>query len=141
MENLDGEDAGDLPQGKGERVLLVDDEAMIAEVEEEMLKRIGYTVVSVTNPLAALEAFQADPDAFDLVMTDQTMPGMTGEALAREIMRIRPDIPVILCMGYSELITEEKVREQGIKRLIMKPLVIRDLATNVRSVLDETKNA
>jgi len=111
---------------------------MIVEVEEQMLKRIGYRVVSMTSPLAALDAFQAGPDEFDLVISDQTMPGMTGEMLAREIMRIRPDMPVILCTGYSELITEERARAEGIKRLLMKPLVIRDLAENVRSVLDET---
>ncbi len=136
MESLEGEDTVDLPQGRGERILLVDDEVMIAEVEKEMLTRLGYRAFSVTSPLAALEAFREGPEQFDLVLTDQTMPGMTGEMLAREIMAIRTDMPVILCTGYSHLITEEKAKASGIRRLIMKPLVIRDLAETVRSVLD-----
>ena len=136
MESLEGEDTVDLPQGRGERILLVDDEVMIAEVEKEMLTRLGYRAFSVTSPLAALEAFREGPEQFDLVLTDQTMPGMTGEMLAREIMAIRTDMPVVLCTGYSHLITEEKAKASGIRRLIMKPLVIRDLAETVRSVLD-----
>jgi len=88
------------------------------------------------SSIEALEVFQAQPNKFDLVITDQTMPNMTGEELSRELMRIRPDIPIILCTGYSELITEEKAKSMGFREFVMKPLVARKLAETVRKVLD-----
>jgi len=88
------------------------------------------------SSIEALEVFQAQPNKFDLVITDQTMPNMTGEELSKELMRIRPDIPIILCTGYSELITEDKAKSMGIREFVMKPLVARELAETVRNVLD-----
>jgi nitrogen-specific signal transduction histidine kinase/CheY-like chemotaxis protein len=125
-----------LPKGH-ERALFIDDEQSLAEIGKEMLTRLGYKVVAKTNSLDALEFFRTDPDQFDLVITDMTMPQMTGEKLAQNLMSIRPDIPVILCTGYSEMMTEEKAKEMGIKGFAMKPLIIRDLASSIRKVLDK----
>jgi two-component system, cell cycle sensor histidine kinase and response regulator CckA len=124
-----------LPRGGSERILFVDDEKMIADVGERILKRLGYAVVSRTSPIEALELFKAKPGGFDLVISDQTMPGMTGDALARELMKIQPDIPVILCTGYSQLIDAEKAREKGIGALVMKPILITELDEAIRRVL------
>ena len=92
--------AASLPHGTG-RILFVDDEAVLARVSQSMLARCGYDVVSRTSSIEALEAFRAMPHRFDLVVTDQTMPQMTGEELAQALRRIRPDIPIILCTGFS----------------------------------------
>ncbi|MBW2035495.1 MAG: response regulator, partial [Deltaproteobacteria bacterium] len=100
------------------------------------LERLGYEVTTRTSSIEALELFKAKPDRFDLVITDMTMPHMTGDRLARELMKIRPDIPIILCTGFSERISEEKAKGMGIKAFVMKPLVMRDLANTVRKVLD-----
>ena len=122
-------------QGGTGRILFVDDEGMIADIGEKILKRLGYDVVSQTSPAAALEIFKADPRAFDLVISDQTMPGMTGDALAGELMRIHPDIPVILCTGYSQLIDAQKAQEKGIRALVMKPIRIDEMDDAIRRVL------
>ena len=90
-----------------------------------------------TSSIEALELFRTKPDQFGLVITDMTMPDMTGERLAKELMQVRPDIPIILCTGFSERITEEKAKGMGIREFVMKPLVMRDLANTVRQVLDE----
>ena len=95
----------------------------------------GFYLATFSS-IEALEVFQAQPNKFDLVITDQTMPNMTGEELSKELMRIRPDIPIILCTGYSELITEDKAKSMGIREFVMKPLVARELAETVRNVLD-----
>lgn len=95
----------------------------------------GFYLATFSS-IEALEVFQAQPNKFDLVITDQTMPNMTGEELSKELMRIRPDIPIILCTGYSELITEDKAKSMGIREFVMKPLVARELAETVRKVLD-----
>ncbi len=123
------------PQGGSGRILFVDDEGMIADIGERILKRLGYDVVSRTSPAAALEIFKADPHAFDLVISDQTMPGMTGDALAGELMRINPQIPVILCTGYSQLIDAQKAKEKGIQALVMKPILINEMDDAIRRVL------
>jgi len=128
-----------VPRGT-ETILFVDDEAFLAEITRELLMSLGYRVVNKQSSPDAFEAFQAEPHAYDLVITDQTMPHMTGDILARKIMDIRPDIPVILCTGYSERISEEKVKALGIKALIMKPFKRQELAETVRSVLDNTEN-
>ena len=101
-----------------------------------MLERLGYEVVTKRNSVQALELFRAEPDRFDLVITDMTMPDMTGDKLAQELMKIRPQIPIILCTGHSILVSEEKAKEIGIKAFVMKPLVMRNLAETVRKVLD-----
>ena len=119
-----------------ETILFVDDEQALVDMGKEILEHLGYRVVTRTGSIDALELFRTDPRRFDLVITDMTMPNMTGDNLAREIMRIRPRIPVVLCTGFSEMVTEENVRDMGIRRLLMKPLVMRDLAGCIREILD-----
>ncbi|SHO43480.1 hybrid sensor histidine kinase/response regulator [Desulfopila aestuarii] len=125
------------PQGS-ERILFVDDETMLVEMSQVMLRRLGYAVTVRTSSLDALNTFTDHPDSFDLVITDQTMPGMTGIELARRMLQIRPDIPIILCTGYSNIISENTVKEAGIKGFIMKPLDKTEIATLVRKVLSGT---
>jgi len=124
-----------LPSGD-ERILLVDDEKTLVDLGRQMLERLGYHVVCRTSSIEALELFKNRPDRFDLVITDMTMPNLTGDRLAGQIMSIRPDIPVILCTGFSEQISEESARKIGIREFILKPLVMDKLATAVRAVLD-----
>ena len=106
---------------------------------QSMLSRLGYQVTSKTSSSDALEAFRQEPDAFDLVITDQTMPNMTGKDLARELMKIKPDLPVIICTGFSEQIDEERANEMGVSALIMKPVVISELAGVIRDVLKKKR--
>lgn len=122
--------------GGSERILLVDDEEPLARLGHRMLERLGYEVVSKTSPTGALETFRQSPKQFDLVVTDMTMPHMTGEMLAKEIMRIRPDIPVVLSTGFSHRIDDTKARTAGIRAFVMKPITTHDLAKTVRRVLD-----
>jgi PAS domain S-box-containing protein len=131
------EPEGYAPTAKGaEQILFVDDERSIADVVWGILKALGYNVEAKTTSIDALEIFRADPDRFDLVITDYTMPHMTGVDLALELMRIRPDIPIILCTGFSQKITEEKAKALGIRALMTKPFPVKDLARMVRRVLD-----
>jgi CheY-like chemotaxis protein len=122
-----------------ERILFVDDEEPIVRSGSRMLEQLGYRVRSTTNSVEALEIFLEHPDDFDLVVTDMTMPTMTGDVLAREILNIRPDMPVILCTGFSHRIDEAKAKAMGIKGWIMKPFVLREAAELVRSVLDANR--
>jgi CheY-like chemotaxis protein/anti-sigma regulatory factor (Ser/Thr protein kinase) len=117
------------------KILFVDDEKMLADIGEKLLKRLGYDVCARTSPVEALELFRSKPNFFDLIITDQTMPGMTGDVLAKEIMKIKPGIPVILCTGYSQLINEKKARENGIKALVMKPILIHEMADAISNIL------
>jgi signal transduction histidine kinase/DNA-binding response OmpR family regulator len=126
-----------IPVGK-ETILFVDDEETIVRLGKELLSPLGYTVEVYTSSQEALNAFRHNPQRFDLVITDQTMPGLTGEALSRELLRIRPELPIILCTGFSHIITAEKAKTLGIQAYLMKPLAIRDLAPIVRHVLDKT---
>ncbi|MCF8127982.1 MAG: PAS domain S-box protein [Deltaproteobacteria bacterium] len=140
-----GSEAGDcaptvLPKGE-ESVLMVDDEASIVRLNTQILKDLGYRVTASTSSIDALELFRSKPDDFDLVITDMTMPGMTGDKLASELIHISPHIPIILCTGHSKRISPEKATAIGIKRLCMKPLSKGKLANTVRAVLDETKNS
>jgi len=125
-----------VPGGHG-RVLLVDDEEAIVELERTMLERLGYSVEAKTSSLDALDAFKSNPDLFDVVITDQTMPHMTGKTLAGEMISLRNDIPVILCTGYSEMINEEEAKAIGIREYASKPLAMNELASLVRKVLNE----
>lgn len=125
-----------LPSGK-EHILFVDDEAAIAKMGSKVLEQLGYTVTIRTSSIEALELFRSKPKEFDLVITDMTMPNMTGDKLSVELIKIRSDIPVILCTGYSKTIFEETAAEIGIKAFIDKPVVKSDLARTVRNVLDE----
>ncbi len=127
--------AGALPRGR-ESILFVDDEEPLAQLGHQMLTQLGYTVVTRTSSVEALEAFRATPHRFDLVITDQTMPNMTGAQLARELLSLRPDIPIILCTGFSHTLTEERARELGIRAFLLKPLTSRDLALTIRRVLE-----
>ncbi|MCP3891961.1 MAG: PAS domain-containing protein [Desulfobulbaceae bacterium] len=129
------EDVEKVPVGR-ERILFIDDEEILAEMGKHMLERLGYHVTVRTNSLMALETFQNMPDQFDVVITDQTMPGMTGEDIARRMIQIRPDIPIVLCTGYSTIISEEKAKFMGIKEFALKPLSKKDLAMLIRKVLD-----
>jgi len=122
-----------------ERILCVDDEPSVLNMCKQMLNYLGYQVETKTSSLEALELFREQPERFDLIMTDMTMPQMTGDRLTAEIMKIRPDMPVILCTGFSHKMTEKKAKQHGIKAFLMKPLVLRDLASIVRKVLDQDK--
>ncbi len=124
-----------LPTGN-ERILFVDDEEDLVDMVQQMLERLGYSVIAKTNSLEALEVFKAQPDQFALVITDQTMPHMTGADLAKELMCIRPDIPIILCTGFSEVISVEEAKALGIREFVMKPFATREIAEVTRHVLD-----
>jgi CheY-like chemotaxis protein len=124
-----------LPTGK-EHILFIDDEDSLIDLGKNMLKKLGYRVEARTQPVKALEAFRAAPHKFDLVISDMTMPNMTGDILAMELMKIRPDLPVIICTGYSERIDDQRAQELGIKGLMMKPFTIRSLSKTVRNALD-----
>jgi two-component system cell cycle sensor histidine kinase/response regulator CckA len=126
----------ELPRGT-EHILFVDDEPLLVETGRELLSALGYRVSAVLGSAAALETFREKFNTIDAVITDQTMPGMTGIDLASELRNIKADVPVILCTGYSNLVTEETARGLGIARLCMKPLSLRDLASILREVLDE----
>jgi len=129
----------DAPIQKGdERILLVDDQDMIVQIEKQMLERLGYYVTARASSTDALETFQMQPDKFDLVITDLTMPNMTGDKLAQKLMAIRPDIPVIICTGFSEKMSKEKVKSLRIKGFLMKPVVLKDLSGMIRKVLDQS---
>jgi len=119
-----------------ESILFVDDEEELARLGKEALERFGYTVFSTAKALEAFDVFRAAPDRFDLVVTDQTMPEMTGMELAAELRQIRPNIPVILCTGFSELVTEQNMRAAGIQEVMMKPLIMHEMGRIIRRVLD-----
>jgi len=114
----------------------VDDETMLVDMSGQILQRLGYQVTACTSSLEALQHFQKDPAAFDLVITDMTMPRMTGKELAVELLKINPQLPIILCTGFSETITEEAAKRLGIQAFILKPIVMSDLAKTMRKVLD-----
>jgi len=133
-----GRPAHDAPMGS-ERILFVDDEEPIKELAETMLDLLGYTVVACTSSRAALELFREQPEGFDLVITDQTMPDLTGLELTKELIRIRSDIPIILCTGFSELITEKTVKDLGINELFMKPIVMHEMADCIKRVITRSK--
>ncbi len=127
-----------IPRGN-ERILLLDDEEMIVHSVRNMLQHLGYKVTALMDNREALRLFSEKPSEFDLVITDQTMPFMTGEDLGKELMRIRSDIPVILCTGYSDMISSEKATAMGFRGFIMKPFTVREGAELVRRVLDQKK--
>ncbi|MCP4337554.1 MAG: response regulator [Desulfobulbaceae bacterium] len=124
-----------IPIGR-ERILFVDDEEILAKMGKTMLERLGYHVTVRNSSLEALETFQNQPDHFDIVITDQTMAGMTGSDLSRRMLQIRPDIPIILFTGYSTIISERKAKSMGIKEFALKPLTKKDIAKLIRKVLD-----
>jgi len=121
-----------------EVILLVDDEEMMVDVTRQILERLGFDVVAKTSSIDALEAFQEEPDRFDLVITDQVMPNMTGTQLARELISVRPDISIILCSGFPENVCPEELKSIGIKEFIAKPISRKEIATIIRKVLDKS---
>jgi len=130
------EEASEKPMPTGsERVLFIDDEKTITDIARQMLERLGYGVVAMNSSMEALELFRAEPGGFDLVITDMAMPHMPGDKLAQELIKIRPDIPVILCTGHSKHVSEERAKEMGIRAYIIKPILRRALAEIVREVL------
>lgn len=122
--------------GGNERILLVDDEDILVELSKQRLTRFGYRVEATTGSMDALAIFRKDPDGFDLVITDHTMPGMTGMDLAVELLKIRTAIPIILCTGYSETVSQERASRIGIKGFLMKPIAKEELAQAIRRALD-----
>lgn len=132
------EEVESFPTGN-ERILFVDDETLIVNMAKQVLERLGYVVTARTSSIEALELFRAKPDQFDLVITDMAMPQLTGDRLAKNLMEIRSDIPIILCTGYSERMSEEKAKQMGISAFTMKPLEKMGLAKTVRKVLDKKR--
>ena len=129
-----------LPYGT-EKILFVDDELPIAAMGGQLLEGLGYQVTVRTSSVEALALFRSKPDDFDLIITDMTMPNMTGDKLTAELMKIRPGIPVILCTGYSKKISNEAALDIGIKAFAYKPTVKADFARTIRKVLDEAKGS
>ena len=123
-----------LPSGQ-ERLLFIDDEPALVSIGKEFLEDLGYEVVAETSSKEALALFIRQPSLFDLVITDMTMPEMTGERLAQELRRIRPDIPIILCSGFSRHLNEEEAKALGICAFLMKPFALQELAETIRTVL------
>ena len=121
--------------GGTERILLVDDEPAIVNMESQVLERLGYDVTAWAGSMEALDDFKADPYKFDLIITDMTMPNMTGIQLSNEIKGIRPDIPVIICTGFSDQINQKNSRELGIQGYVLKPVIRREIAKMIREVL------
>ncbi|MFZ7128000.1 MAG: PAS domain-containing hybrid sensor histidine kinase/response regulator [Desulfobacterales bacterium] len=128
-----------VPGGK-ERILFVDDEEILVEMSGHLLKRLGYEVELCTSSQQALRRFQENPRGFDVVITDMTMPGMTGKELAGRMLKLRPDLPIILCTGFSEQISEESANRMGIRAFILKPIVLNHLAGTIRRVLDADRD-
>ncbi len=126
------------PEGS-ERILFVDDEEMLLEMARGMLEGLGYQVTVAQNGAEAWNIFRENPSRFDLVITDQTMPGLTGVALSRKILKTSKRMPIILCTGYSEVVSADKARKAGISAFVMKPVVRKELAEVVRRTLDERK--
>lgn len=125
------------PRGR-ERILFVDDEAILVDMAREMLGQLGYRVTALTSPHMALQRFKETPGNFDLVITDQTMPYLTGMEMARQMLALRPDLPVILVTGYTEHLTPEQTRKAGIREFLMKPIIEEHLAQVIRQVLEST---
>jgi PAS domain S-box-containing protein len=127
--------APEYPTGS-ERILFVDDEDLLVEVGVEMLKDLGYDVVGVTRSEEALELFREQPEKYDLVITDMTMPGMTGDQMAVKMMRHRPGIPIIICTGFSKRMSAMEAASTGIRAFLMKPITVEELSRTIREVLD-----
>jgi len=131
----EAESSREVPGGS-EHILFVDDEKDIGEITRRILRNLGYQVTTFSSSSETLTLFERNPDGFDLVITDMMMPEMTGLTLARKMLAIRPDLPVILCSGFSEVVHREKARRYGIREYLMKPLLRDDLARTIRKVLD-----
>jgi len=127
-----------LPTGS-ERILFIDDEQELVNLGRQVLGRLGYSVITRTSSSEALDLFRKDPDQFDLVITDLTMPTMTGDRLAKELIKLRPDVSIILCSGSIEHTLIDKAKDLGIKVILTKPVAMKNFANTVRKVLDEKR--
>jgi len=132
----DQQQVEDLQTGT-ENILIVDDEEFLVIMAKKMLQRLGYTVTAMTSSLETLDLFKKNPQRYDLIITDLTMPHLTGDRLAAEIIAVRPEIPVVLATGYADAVDSEKVKQSGIKAFIPKPFEMQDLAKTIRLILDE----
>ena len=135
---IEVEDHQYIPHGN-ERILFVDDEELLVELGKQMLKHLGYSVVTMTDPQEALKLFEKEKDAIDLIITDLTMPNMTGDILVKKILKIKPNLPIIMCTGFSESIDQKRAVELGIRSLLEKPIQLSDMANTIRKFLDENK--
>src|SRR5262249_54448306 len=126
-------------RGHGEHVLCVDDEPAIAELLEAMLLALGYRVTAVTSPIEALAAFLAQPDAFEAVVTDLTMPGRNGADLAGRILAERPSIPIVMATGFSRALTDDGARELGVRKLLLKPFSMATLGEALQAALRDAR--
>jgi CheY-like chemotaxis protein len=124
--------------GGSESILVVDDEPMIAELIKKHLAVLGYQVTAFTSPIEAMKAFERSPDDYDLVITDQSMPDMTGDLLAKKMLLIRPALPIIVCTGHSDVLDQAKATSIGIKTLLLKPVEGLELAQEVRKAIDKS---
>ncbi len=136
-EKIIQEDMPERISGGNERILFVDDEATLVELGNAILTSLGYHVTTRTSSIEALEAFRSRPHDFDLVITDMTMPNMRGDHLAKELLKIKQDLPIVLCTGFSEILSEARAKDIGIRGFIMKPITVKDIAKAVRDVLDK----
>jgi CheY-like chemotaxis protein len=136
---MEDEPRTDYAPGGNERILFLDDEDMLVDMGKEMLERLGYEVVPKTSSVEALELFRSDPFRFDLVITDRIMPKMTGDELAGELSAIRPEIPIVVCTGFGQELTQEDAKALGIGALLMKPISRKDIALTIRRLLDQAR--
>jgi len=141
----DRSDTGDvhteIPRGRGQQVLFLDDETVLAQMGTKMLERLGYEVTMVTDAAAAVELFSARPDAFDALVTDLTMPGMLGTEVAGRVLQMRPDLPILLVTGYTATLTASAVKALGIRALALKPLNLETLGRSVHQILTSSRDA
>jgi CheY-like chemotaxis protein len=117
--------------------LFVDDEPNIVDISVHLLESLGYDITGVTDSVEAFDRFARSPEAYDLVITDMTMPTMTGDVLGQKILALRSDIPIVICTGYSEKLTEASIRSLGFAGIAYKPLIMKDLASIVRQSIDK----
>jgi CheY-like chemotaxis protein len=135
LEEAELDETAPLPVGNGRRVLVVDDEPMLASLGRQLLEGMGFLVESYTASREALDRVSGNPGDFDLIMTDQTMPGITGLELARRVREITPDLPVLLTTGYSEILTGKRLEQAGVRQVLTKPFNRRDLGRAIAEVL------
>ena len=137
----EGKAGEDTPLATGnESLLIIDDEETIVDLKKIVLEQLGYKVTAFTESPAALEKIRSSPHQFDLIMTDQTMPDLTGADLTREVLKVRPDMPVIICTGHSTVFSEESALSIGVKKYLRKPVEMKTLTDTIRQVLDENHN-
>ena len=132
------EDFAELPQGHGESVMIVDDEQPLVRLAEETLAQLGYDPAGFDSSVAALEAFRAEPQRYDLLLTDQTMPDLTGTELAQAIRQLRPELPIVLMSGYKGSQLNALAQAAGVSAILHKPLVSRDIAESIARALPRT---